>query len=723
MRDDTHTRFAHFYSRGLRAKSFKNPIGPQVLFAVCFVSAEQTLLRHSLNLTCLRSYNYVEMPSNEIPKISNRIVCIVDRDAKELAAVISSYLFEADAYLPLFLLGRADVPRAEDAAFMSVGYVAYLMVEHTSVMIHNALARMGGCEYVVLAGLTEAQKTYLHFAKSQKIIEIAQISDIDAKLESLVAPKEGELRCKLADILSGLYLAQKQRKKLVIDQNAETLATHFIEPPDGLVLIENVEEVSSVVAVNYANSIDASVLIVAPLGKNEGRGIQKAIQNWKEKKDESEYGKVKDAVSERMGSHSLSAFRYATFFTEGLPYSLFSNNAIPCSQVHLAVRPDLFVLNNIMFSAGGGFGSAVVFSPVFFPDEETTWLCKFFDQNKYFLRALVGKGGTVANFGFYTEHWPYDILHICSHGGEVDGYEMSETFVDLNGIPHTVEFEEVIGVTPVLDNPQKVAVHKKVFPRKLDGLAWMSPELKEKKLDDNVINQMWKSMLRSEGRRKKIGRIALSCAIACTDSIHQGQFDALASYSSPIIFNNTCWSWHEVALFFLDCGARGYIGTLWAIGNDAAVVAAKVFYENVFRGTVLGAVHKALKAIAATPSSNIYVFWGLHFSSLPPGNDIGASVAKIKEETARSVMAWIRKIQTTKSAEVRRNSIRVLKSILREIVINCSTPDALSFVEDVKKILPELSQLDTSREFVEHGSTADSVGRECPIEYRTESVS
>jgi len=45
-------RFAHFYSRGLGAKSLKNPIGPQMLFAVCFVIAEQTLLPHSLNLTC-----------------------------------------------------------------------------------------------------------------------------------------------------------------------------------------------------------------------------------------------------------------------------------------------------------------------------------------------------------------------------------------------------------------------------------------------------------------------------------------------------------------------------------------------------------------------------------------------------------------------------------------------------------------------------------------------
>jgi hypothetical protein len=607
---------------------------------------------------------------------------------------------------------------------MSEGYIAYLMVEHTSVLIHNALARMGGCEYVVLAGLTDAQKTYLHFSKSQKIIEITKTSEIEMKLGSLAPPKENELRCKLADILSGLYLAQKQHKKLVVDQNANPLATEITEAADGFVLIENVGEASSVVAINYASSINADVQIVAPLNGNEGRGIQKSIQNWKEKSDESELGKIKLAISERIGSRSLTEFRYATFFTEGLPYSLFLENAVPCTQVHLAVRPDLFVLNNIMFSSGEGFGSAIVFSPVFFSDEETNWLCEFFVRNKYLLRALVGRGGTVANFGFYTEYWPYDVLHICSHGGEVDGYEMSESFVDVNGLAHKVEFEEVVGITPVVDDPERVAVHRKVFPRKLDGLEWMSPELKEKKVDITVINEMWKSMLESKGRRKKIGRIAMSCAIACADSIHQGQFDTLASYSSPIVFNNTCWSWHEVALFFLDCGARGYIGTLWAIDNQAAIVAAEVFYNNVFRGTVLDAIHKAIKAIEATPSKNIYVFWGLHFSSLAPGNDIGASVAKIKEEIARSVMAWISKIKTTRSEEVRRNSIRVLASILREIAINFPTPDTLRFVENVKKEIPDLSQRDTLREFSERDPLeADSVGRGYAIEYRTKSTS
>jgi hypothetical protein len=63
-----------------------------------------------------------------------------------------------------------------------------------------------------------------------------------AKLTSFARPKKAELRCKLAEILRGLYLAQKQRKKLVVDENADNLATEFIEPTEGLVLVENVKD-------------------------------------------------------------------------------------------------------------------------------------------------------------------------------------------------------------------------------------------------------------------------------------------------------------------------------------------------------------------------------------------------------------------------------------------------------------------------------------------------
>src|SRR5262249_48354382 len=152
-----------------------------------------------------------------------------------------------------------------------------------------------------------------------------------------------------------------------------------------------------------------------------------------------------------------------------------------------------------------------------------------------------------------------------------------------------------------------------------------------------------------------------------------------------------------VAAFFLACGARGYIGTLWAIDNDAAVVAAKTFYEHLFSGPVLNAFHKALQAIAGTSSKNIYVYWGLHFTRLPAGKGIRQGHDGVRHELMYAVGLWVRKIESTKSVEVRSNSIRVLKSILRELRANFSSIAVEELETKVRQKIPDLFERDVDR--------------------------
>jgi hypothetical protein len=184
------------------------------------------------------------------------------------------------------------------------------------------------------------------------------------------------------------------------------------------------------------------------------------------------------------------------------------------------------------------------------------------------------------------------------------------------------------------------------------------------------------------------------------------------------VFNNTCWSWYEVASFFLACGVRGYVGTLWAIDNQAAVVAAQTFYQNLFFGSVLTAFHKAVKAVDATGSKDVYVYWGLHFTTLSPGPSLEESQGEVRKELIRAVGAWVRKIGSTKSSEVRRNSVKVLKSILRELLASFGSDDMRRLEMEVKKSVPELSQTDISRETEQSELSASRSFMDHPIEYR-----
>ncbi len=141
--------------------------------------------------------------THEPPKLNERYACIVDRDATALAALISSYLFIPGTYLPLFLLRRVHVVQScEELGFMSEAYVAELMAGQDSVFIGNALGRMGAPQYLILAGLNEAQKSYLLLPKGSTVIEIADVSEVESKLLPLTDVRE-ELKCRAEDVLSG----------------------------------------------------------------------------------------------------------------------------------------------------------------------------------------------------------------------------------------------------------------------------------------------------------------------------------------------------------------------------------------------------------------------------------------------------------------------------------------------------------------------------------------
>jgi hypothetical protein len=584
----------------------------------------------------------------------------------------------------MFLFPPVKHLRTDEGSLMSDGYLSNLMGGEASTLINNAWARMGEREYVILAGLTEQQKNYLALPEGTRAIEIQKVSEVYPKLSPLVGPKRQELRCATSDILKALFLAQKQRKSLVIDESAPPLRIPD-GPAKGIIVIEEATDASPVIAINFASSIDANILLVSPLSEDEERNVPKWIQTWKERGDETGLQELKNTVSTRIGNTSCRNYEYATFFTEGLPYSLVLGNPVPSSYVNLSLKPDLFIINNIIFANRGTFHSGVVFSPTFFPDEETEWLCNFLRQNNYYLRALAGRDATLANFDFHAQFFPYEILHICSHGGEVEGYEMSERFSDRDGTSHVVEFDEVIGLTPALDRKGMVQVHRKAFPRRLDGFEWRSDELKRQNFPDHVYSEMWKCILESRGRRKVKGRISMSCSIACVDSIHQGQFHTVASHTSPLVFNNTCWSWDEVSKFFLACGARAYIGTLWAIDNEAAVVAAQTFYKNVFSEPVLSAFHKAVKALDNTNSKDIYIYWGLHFTNLPPAQSYEDSEERVLSGLMRAGAAWSRKIASTRNSEIRRNSIKILNSITRELLANFGSKKIEQFVTEIKE--------------------------------------
>jgi hypothetical protein len=188
--------------------------------------------------------------------------------------------------------------------------------------------------------------------------------------------------------------------------------------------------------------------------------------------------------------------------------------------------------------------------------------------------------------------------------------------------------------------------------------------------------------------------IALSCHIQCHQSIHQGHFDHLSGFGNPIVFNNTCASSHELATNFLSAGARGYVGTLWRVGNEEAKQAAICFYRSVLlQHNVLVAFHEMLKSIDTSKYCNVYVYWGFHFSTLKQPSE--------SEDHAilRALMfiwhLWLKKVATTKDEVVKRNAVPILRFVAQQVLLEIqrrgiSPPDGFDegTISDIERSLP-----------------------------------
>jgi hypothetical protein len=271
--------------------------------------------------------------------------------------------------------------------------------------------------------------------------------------------------------MQGLLVALHYGHWLSFDSSAPQIELIPLKRSGGCGIIEAEHSAMTVMAINYAHAVKADVVLVKPLEAKEDRMILLSLKEWQEGEAANSY--IDNMVTMRLIGIAPSVYDYVIFFTSGLPYSLVIKNQVPCCYVHLKYRPDQFLFWNIFLASKYIISSGIVFSPQCFVREEINFVEQLLHDQGYYVRQLTGENATMLNFNMSAKHFPFSLLHICSHGGEVSGVKFEIEFTDSRGINHTVEYDQVLSSTPpntvLSEREVEIEAHNMVFPRKIDG--------------------------------------------------------------------------------------------------------------------------------------------------------------------------------------------------------------------------------------------------------------
>ncbi len=474
------------------------------------------------------------------PRLNHRFAVLASRDGDaSLLATLLAGLSEPQTYTPTFLLPRLEYPKSSVTGDTGDEFFSNLIGIGYADRLGNLLATLR-CELVVILGLSANQLSYLEFLSSAIAIEPTD-GGVATFLRDFGRPKSAvEARHDQAEL--GIFAAATMDSALRVSAQAVTLPKFISGRNRALVLLETQGSCVDIVVASYAAAAAADFALLANVSEEELSSIRDLLDQHSGH-EPGALERAKALLANRLQGLDLKSYDEITFFTCGLPYGLALEHEPVCSYVPIRIQPELMITASVMQATmprPRRFGSAIVFCPELdlgtAAQREVATTKTSLGNHRFSVMPLIGRSATLRSLNLHGTHSPYDLLHLCSHGGKADGYYVRQEFTDRAGALHVIEYDEVVGFAP--SRGEMVEVFSKAIFRRFDGYRWRSPELRARGLPDYVFKDMG-AALRS-GRETGLTRVPLvgkvegSCHIQCVDSIHQGEFQSMASQSLPL---------------------------------------------------------------------------------------------------------------------------------------------------------------------------------------------
>jgi hypothetical protein len=530
---------------------------------------------------------------------------VIGDDAK-LVAKISSVLARRNCYLPILDGPRMKRVDADDEV----------------IRRNNAAARVAPSA-IFFAGLANATCTEFnsHFP-AKRCFQVSSVSELRQATHGLSMRPQKFLTWGSERI--GIGLLNALRTKCEIEFADASSPEEMVPSESGhLVVCEEGNELAQVIAANYAYSIGAGLCLIPVVPTVDAERIRETFYSLYDDRENAPthlLELLRAELRQRAAAIQAKQYRTITFISKELPWG-FAFSEFPSS--HLFIYPDLGIslINGVAAeqSNAPGIRVAAVIDPDAVDAPEVELIAKLLAKRSVLVRGYRGAAATVSEVSRMIELLPYDFLLIATHCGDADGWRWTYEFTDSEGIERNLVIDIAIGVSHV---PGREKLEVMQFTRfvSLDGVDWNDPVKKKGLYVGSAIND-YVARNGEKGRmepvkREPIGRVRWSAALKMFDNNLILAPRPLADNGSPIVLNNACASWHQLAGTFAFCNARAYIGTLFSVSNSEAQDIAMKLLDRHFGKPLALALWHAQNDVYQDSIRRPYLLVGTHFQRL-----------------------------------------------------------------------------------------------------------
>lgn len=450
-------------------------------------------------------------------------ISIISNNARLTDKVVSHFR-RGNQYLPIFDVIYGKVP--------DTGTIQYGVFTNECLRIYNSIKFLKSTIILLIDCQEGVKKVFNDYFSTENVFEISKY-DFDM-LSTIPCFKENQFNLKL-------FNQRRNGKKIIAIEKDEN-------------------DISKVIAQNLAIYSNALLVELTKVTREETDIIKDKFAGWMN----SSHSELRDNLKNEILSYIASKIdvnyfqnkECVTFITRGIPYGFYPFD-FPTTHIWIHRSVGLQIVRGIIKSTNSYLHAVASYicDPSSINISETDELFNLYKSRNYTVRLSIGKNATVRNVSNSSTYMPFDFIYYSTHCGNVEGMRVEDTFKTKDGKIHKLRYDEVLSIAPE-PNSDMVKLDKFMRFISIDGIRWDDHKGKKKINVGDLLNRYYECEYGSKSENKNIIREVITDVTSVKGchvlkmyrSNYIPHFHQVGGHRHPIVFNNACSTWHELAI-------------------------------------------------------------------------------------------------------------------------------------------------------------------------------